>query len=59
MGNEISLASSEEMGSIGVKHLKRYWQKCQLKKANAIDPNAFAEEWNNDITLLAVLGLGL
>jgi ectoine hydroxylase-related dioxygenase (phytanoyl-CoA dioxygenase family) len=59
MDNKIPLASSEEIGSIGVKHLKRYWQKCQLKKVNAIDPNAFAEEWNNDITLLAALGLGL
>jgi hypothetical protein len=59
MEGEILLASVEEMGSIGVKHLKRYWQKCQLKKVNAITPNAFVEEWNNDITLLAVLGLGL
>jgi Phytanoyl-CoA dioxygenase (PhyH) len=59
MGNEISLASSEDVGTLGIKHLKRYWQKCQLKKINAIEPNAFAEEWNNDITLLAALGLGL
>jgi ectoine hydroxylase-related dioxygenase (phytanoyl-CoA dioxygenase family) len=59
MDKKILLASSEEMGNIGVKHLKRYWQKCQLKKVNAIDSNAFVEEWNNDITLLAALGLGL
>jgi ectoine hydroxylase-related dioxygenase (phytanoyl-CoA dioxygenase family) len=59
MEGEISLASSEEIGSIAVKHLKRYWQKCQLKKVNTIGPNAFTEEWNRDITLLAALGLGL
>jgi Phytanoyl-CoA dioxygenase (PhyH) len=59
MNSEVLLASSEEIGSIGIKHLKRYWQKCQLKKTNAIGANAFAEEWNRDITLLAALGLGL
>jgi ectoine hydroxylase-related dioxygenase (phytanoyl-CoA dioxygenase family) len=58
MEDKISLVSSKEMGSLGIMHLKRYWQKCMLKKVNAIDPNAFAE-WNNDITLLAALGLGL
>ncbi len=59
MQNEITLPSSKEIGSLGILHLKRYWQKCQLKKANILDPNAFAEEWNDDITLLAVLGIGL
>jgi ectoine hydroxylase-related dioxygenase (phytanoyl-CoA dioxygenase family) len=59
INNEISLVSSKEMGSLGIMHLKRYWQKCQYKKINALDPNAFAEEWNNDITVLAALGLGL
>ncbi len=59
MDDKITLAKSEEIGSIGIMHLKRYWQKCQLKKVNKLDPNAFAEEWNNDITLLASLSLGL
>jgi hypothetical protein len=57
--NEILLAASAEIGTLGIKHLKRYWQKCQLKKINKLDAGAFAEEWNNDITLLAALGLGL
>jgi ectoine hydroxylase-related dioxygenase (phytanoyl-CoA dioxygenase family) len=59
IGNEVLLASSEEIGSIGIKHLKRYWQKCQLKKANLLAVDAYTDEWNNDITLLAALGLGL
>jgi Phytanoyl-CoA dioxygenase (PhyH) len=59
MDDKMSLASSKEIGSLGVMHLKRYWQKCQYKKINVLDPNAFAEEWNNDVTLLAALGLGL
>lgn len=59
INNEILLAASDEIGRLGIMHLKRYWQKCQLKKINGLEPNAFAEEWNNDIALIAALGLGL
>jgi len=40
-------------------HLKRYWQKCQLKKDGSLASDAFPEEWNIDIILLSALGLGL
>jgi hypothetical protein len=53
------LASSNEICSLGVKHLKRYWQKAQLQKIAALAPDALVEEWTVDITLLAALGLGL
>ena len=53
------LADSTETGSLGIMHLKRYWDKGQLKKSGKLDETALAEEWNIDITLLAVLGLGL
>jgi len=56
---QILPASSTEPGSLGVMHLKRYWDKSHLKKEGKIAADAFAEEWNMDITLLAVLGLGL
>jgi len=55
----INISASSETGTIGVMHLKRYWEKCQLKKSGKITADAFAEEWNIDISLLAVLGLGL
>ncbi len=55
----INISDSTEIGSLGVMHLKRYWQKCQLKKDGSLASDAFPEEWNIDITLLSALGLGL
>ena len=54
-----NLSDSTEIGYLGVMHLKRYWQKCQLKKDGSLASDAFSEEWNIDITLLSALGLGL
>ena len=54
----IPIAPSTDTGRLGVMHLKRYWEKCQLKKSGKITGDAFAEEWNIDTTLLAVIGLG-
>jgi hypothetical protein len=54
-----SLSSSDEITKIGIKHLLRYWQKCQLRKTNTIVMDTFLDEWNNDIALLGALGLGL
>lgn len=60
MNNEQTvLAASTEPGSLGVMHLKRYWDKNRLKKSGKLVPGALQEEWNIDTTLLAVLGLGL
>ncbi len=52
-------SNSEASGSLGVLHLKRYWEKMSLKKAGKLPQDGFLEEWNIDITLLAVVGLGL
>ncbi len=55
----INISASTEKGNLPVMHLKRYWQKYQLKKTGELNNNAFQNEWNIDTTLLAVLGLGL
>ena len=55
--NKISL--STEIGSIGVMHLKRYWQKLKGKREGWLLQQAYEEEWNLDFTLLSALGLGL
>jgi hypothetical protein len=59
MSSTIPVASSEETGSLGIKHLKRFWSKILAKKNQQIDQQAFEEEWTIDITLLNALGLGL
>ncbi len=53
------LAATNELTSLGVKHLLRYWQKHQLLKKNIINENSFKNEWNLDILLLSTLGLGI
>lgn len=57
--NSISISDSTATGSLGVMHLKRYWDKAMIKKSGSKSMNKIEEEWNIDITLLAVLGLGL
>jgi hypothetical protein len=54
-----TICKSEEICSLGVAHLKRYWQKCQLKKINKLTANAYLNEWTTDVNLLVALGLGL
>lgn len=55
----MELTLSKETGSIGIMHLKRYWQKTMAKREGTLAQKAFEEEWNLDITLLSALGLGL
>ena len=55
----VQLSESTVTGSLGVMHLKRYWEKCQLQKSGKLDSNEWVNEWNIDTTLLAVLNLGL
>ncbi|HKP33031.1 MAG TPA: phytanoyl-CoA dioxygenase family protein [Chitinophagaceae bacterium] len=57
--NAIQFSSSSEKSSIGVMHLKRYWEKSLAKRDGSIPQQAFQEEWNLDFTLLNTLGLGL
>lgn len=53
------LTDFTDPGNLGVLHLKRYWEKIQLRKSGKLGQDMLSEEWNIDITLLAVLGLGL
>lgn len=55
----MELTLSKETGSIGIMHLKRYWQKTMAKREGTLSQKAFEEEWNLDVTLLSALGLGL
>jgi len=55
----MELTLSKETGSIGIMHLKRYWQKTMAKRDGKLSQKAFEEEWNLDVTLLSALGLGL
>lgn len=60
MNNEKTIpCDSLVSGNLGVLHLKRYWEKNRLMRTRQLRQDAFAEEWNIDNTLLAVLGLGL
>ena len=57
--NEVIISDSTVTGSLGVMHLKRYWDKAMIKRSGNLALNVLSNEWNIDITLLAVLGLGL
>jgi hypothetical protein len=60
MTNEqIALVPSTETGSLGLMHLKRYWQKSMAVRNGKLKQGSFADEWTFDKTLLAVAGLGL
>ena len=58
-GEILHLASSEETGRLSVMHLKRFWEKGQLRKSGKLANDALFEEWITDNALLAALGLGL
>ena len=53
------LTPSTETGSIGIMHLKRYWDKGIARRNGSLTQDTYQEEWNLDITLLCALGLGL
>jgi hypothetical protein len=54
----MTLSPSTATGSLGVMHLKRYWEKEMAKKDGTL-PNSLHEEFTTDTTLLNALGLGL
>jgi ectoine hydroxylase-related dioxygenase (phytanoyl-CoA dioxygenase family) len=58
-GEPIKLAESTDPSSLGVLHLKRFWEKSLLKRSGKLEQGALKKEWKIDTTLLAVLGLGL
>src|ERR1700744_5949393 len=54
-----ALPLSTEMGKLKVMHLKRYWEKCILKRDGKLPQGSLPDEWRKDTMLLSVLGLGL
>ena len=56
---DLSLPASRELGQLQVMHLKRYWQKCIMKRNGQIKPGELNSEFQLDKTLLFTLGLGL
>jgi len=59
MSSTIPIASSDELGTLGIKHLKRFWSKTLAKKNGEIEQRAYDDEWATDVTLLAALGIGI
>lgn len=56
---DLTLPPSTETSTSGLMHVKRFWSKVMLKRANQIDEEFWNKEWELDKTLLSVLGLGL
>jgi hypothetical protein len=48
-----------ETGTLKMMHLKRYWSKAMLKRANLINTGNYRDEGHIDKILLYALGLGL
>jgi hypothetical protein len=55
----IEIASDEEVGSLGVLHLKRLWSRYLANRFLASPPDEGKNEWAADNTLISGLGLGL
>jgi hypothetical protein len=53
------LPLSQEMGKLNIMHLKRFWFNSISKRNGKILDKDLLDEWELDITLLSVLGLGL
>jgi len=52
-------ANSEETGSLGVRHLKRFWSRILSQRAAPLIGPADDSEWTADRTVLSGLGLNL
>lgn len=55
----LEIISSTETGTLKVMHLKRYWNKSNLKREGVLPPGSFHDEWMTDVTMLNALGLGI
>ncbi|WP_431294327.1 phytanoyl-CoA dioxygenase family protein [Pedobacter sp. P26] len=59
MTSDFTLPQSTELSPLGLMHIKRFWGKVMLRRANLLDEELWKKEWQLDKTLLSVLGLGL
>lgn len=55
----MQIASRDEVGVLGVLHLKRLWSRCMVQRVGAPPPAGAEREWAADSTLISGLGLGL
>ncbi|MFC1750248.1 hypothetical protein ACFL2V_15720 [Pseudomonadota bacterium] len=46
-----------EVGSLKIAHIKRFWHKSQLSRANQLDKNTHQSEWPLDLRLMELLDL--
>lgn len=53
------IASDEELGSLGVAHLKRFWSRYMANRSAAAPPDEGNKEWAADNTVMCGLGLNL
>jgi hypothetical protein len=51
------LPSSDDKGTLGIKHLKRFWKKSLLSINKQLDQNIHIKEWSKDSQLLTELEL--
>lgn len=51
--------ATDELGSLGVLHLKRLWARCMAQRAGGAPASDAESEWAADNTVLCGLGLGL
>ncbi|MCX2583526.1 phytanoyl-CoA dioxygenase family protein [Pedobacter sp. MR22-3] len=58
MITEFTLSPSTQTGALGLMHIKRFWSKVMLRRANQLNDDMWRQEWQMDKTLLSVLGLG-
>ena len=53
------VASSEEVGALGIRHVRHLWSRCMARRAGQAKPSGDPGEWVADGTLIFGLGLGL
>jgi ectoine hydroxylase-related dioxygenase (phytanoyl-CoA dioxygenase family) len=53
------LPAFEEVGALGIFHLKRIWKKSRLSRAQKLDASIAKKEWLLDVMVYDELGLGL
>lgn len=56
---DVALPNFDEVGNLGIFHLKRIWQKANLSRQQRLDRSIAEREWPLDVMVYDELGLGL